>query len=96
MAAGFAAGATKGRILAERSLLAIGYEAITEPVLDLGELGLAGDTLVAVDLTDRTVAVQGEINVGEHLGVAEEGLLLLSAGNRNNRLSCRAVWLTLP
>ena len=67
------------RILAKRSLLAIGYEAITETVLDLGELGLAGDTLVVVDLTDRTVAVQGEVNIGELLGIAEEGLPLFRA-----------------
>ena len=56
-----------GRVLAERGLLASGHEQITEPVLDLGELGLAGDTLVGVDLTDRTVAVQREVNVGELL-----------------------------
>ena len=62
------------RILAKLSLLAIGYEAITETVLDLGELGLAGDTLVVVNLTDRTVAVQGEVNIGELLGIAEKGL----------------------
>ena len=68
MAFGFEAGCDiGGGVLAEGGLLAGGHEQIAEPVLDLRELGLAGDALVGVDQADRTVALQREVNVGELL-----------------------------
>jgi hypothetical protein len=68
-----------GRVFAKRGLLASRYEQITQPVLDLGELRLAGDTLVVVDQTDRTVALQREVRVGELFRIAQKGVLLLRA-----------------